>query len=326
MNCGFRYNYLWFPLLAMVCFAGSATPALSQEIGDRQRIQVESALVTVPVNVRDARGVSLDGLPATAFKLFEDGRQVQVPLFLTSEDPVKIALLIDTSRSATTVLKKIKKAALQFLKQMRPRDLVMVASFDSDVEVLCPLSSDARELKESINRAKSGGTYTRMRNAIQEVVQRRFRTVTGHKAIVLLTDGRDQGSRLSAKDLLNVVESSNTPIYSIVYSVDAAELMKELFGVAPRNGSSGGTWREQEKEAAQYLDKISDLSAGRFYTSDIKDLDRVFRQIAGELRSQYLLGFYPEKSKLDGKAHSLVVSVSVPDAIVRSRRSYLAAP
>lgn len=326
MNSDSRYSCPWLPLLVLVCLACNAPSALSQKPGDQQKIQVESALVTVPVNVHDVRGVSLDGLPATAFRLFEDGRQVQVPLFLTSEDPVKIALLIDTSRSATTVLKKIKKAALQFLKQMRPQDLAMVAGFDSDVEVLCPLSSDARELKESINRAKSGGSYTRMRDAIQEVVQTRLRTVTGHKAIVLLTDGRDQGSRLSAKELLNVVASSNTPIYSIMYSVDAAELMKELFGVAPRNTSSGGTWREQEKEAAQYLDKMSDLSAGRFYTSEIKDLDRVFRQIAGELRSQYLLGFYPEKSKFDGKAHSLVVSVSVPDAIVRSRRSYLAAP
>ena len=90
--------------------------------------------------------------------------------------------------------------------------------------------------------------------------------------------------------------------------------------------ATGDSWKEQEKEAAHYLDKISDLSAGRLYDSDIKDLDRAFRQISEELRSQYLLGFYPEKSKLDGAAHTLVVSVSVPDAVVRSRRSYRAAP
>jgi len=310
----------------MVCCFCRPTAAVSQEIGAPQNIQVESALVTVPVVARDVHGKYLNGLPMASFKLFEDGLQVPVSLFLTSEDPVKIALLIDTSRSATTVLKKIKKAAGQFIEKMRPQDLAMVASFDSEVQVLCPLSSDARELKESIRRARAGGTYTRMRDAVQEIVQRRFRTIAGRKAIILLTDGRDQGSRLPAKDLLGVVASSNTPIYSIFYSVDPLELMKELFGVAPRHGGSGGSWREQEKEAAQYLDKISDLSAGRAYTSNIKDLDRAFREIHEELRSQYLLGFYPEQSKLDGAEHSLVVSVSVPDAVVRSRRSYRAAP
>jgi Ca-activated chloride channel family protein len=202
----------------------------------------------------------------------------------------------------------------------------MVACFDSEVQVLCPLSSDARELKEAIHRAKSGGSYTKMRDAINEIVQQRFRTITGRKAIILLTDGRDQGSRLSAKDLLHVVASSNTPIYSIFYTVDPRELMKELFGITPRRAGSGAAWKEQEKEAAQYLDKISDLSAGRLFTSDIKDLDQVFRQISDELRSQYLLGFYPAKSKLDGAEHTLVVSVSVPEAVVGSRRSYRVAP
>ena len=264
-----------FALVCVVCSAMSIEP---RQTGDPRNFQVESALVTVPVVVRDAQGRFLNGLPPGSFKLFEDGRQVPVSLFLASEDPVKIALLIDTSRSATTVLKKIKKAASQFVRQMRPQDLAMVASFDSELQVLCPLSSNARELNDSIKRAKCGGSYTRLRDVIREMVQERFRTFTGRKAIILLTDGRDQGSRMTAKELLDAVASSNTPIYSIFYSVDPRELMKELFGVAPRKGGSAVSWKEQEKEAAQYLDTISDLSAGRLFASDIKDLDQVFRK------------------------------------------------
>ena len=165
MNGNYRWQIPGIIGLSIVCFVCQAMSLEPQHPGDPQNIQVESALVTVPVVVRDAQGQYLNGLPPASFKLFEDGRQVPVSLFLTSEDPVKIALLIDTSRSATTVLKKIKKAAGQFLKQMRPQDLAMVAGFDSEVQVLCPFSSDARELKESINRAKSGGTYTRMHDA-----------------------------------------------------------------------------------------------------------------------------------------------------------------
>lgn len=326
MNANRRRNFLPIVWLAVLGFLHGTPHAGSQEAGDPQKIHVKSALVTVPVVVRDAQGRILHGLPPGAFKLFEDGTQVPVSLFLASEEPVKILLLIDTSRSATTVLRKIKKAATQFLKQMRPQDLVMVASFDSEMQVLCPLSSDAQELRQSIDRARSGGSYTRMRDAIHEMVQGRFRAIPGRSAIILLTDGRDQGSRVSSRELLHAVASSNTPIYSIFYRVDPRELMKELFGIAPRYGGSSAAWKEQEKEAAQFLDGISDLSAGRLHTSDIKDLDHVFRQISEELRSQYLLGFYPEKLKLDGSAHSLVVSVSVPDAVVRSRRSYRAAP
>jgi Ca-activated chloride channel family protein len=326
INKNSRRHFLRLVCSALVLVVCHATSGASQETGDPRHFQVESALITVPVVVRDAQGSFVNGLPAGSFKLFEDGRQVPVSLFLTSEDPIKIALLIDTSRSATTVLKKIKKAAGQFLKQMRSQDLAMVASFDSEMRVLCPLSSDARELKEAIKGAKSGGAYTRMRDAIHEIVQGRSRSIAGRKAIILLTDGRDQASRIAAKDLLDTVASSNMPIYSIFYNVDPRGLMKELFGIPTRFGGAGDSWKEQEKEAAQYLDKISDLSAGHLYASDIKNLDGVFRQISDELRSQYLLGFYPEKSKLDGAAHTLVVSVSVPDAVVRSRRSYRAAP
>jgi len=322
----FRRHILWLTSCLAACLCYGTTLRGFQEIENPRKIQVESALVAVPVVVRDDQGRFLDAVSPDSFKLFEDGRQVPISLFLTSEDPIKIALLMDTSRSATTVLGKIKKAASQFLKQMRPRDLAMVVSFDSEMQVLCPLSSDGRELRESIGRARSGGSYTRMRDAIREIVQGRFRTMTGRKAIVLLTDGRDQGSRLSAKDLLDAVASSNTPIYSIFYNVDPRELMKELFGIAPRRGGFGASWKEQEREAAQYLENISELSAGRFYKSDIKDLDRVFRQISEELRSQYLLGFYPDKSKLDGAAHTLVVSVAIPDTVVRSRRSYRSVP
>jgi VWFA-related protein len=165
-----------------------------------------------------------------------------------------------------------------------------------------------------------------MRDAVDEIARRRFRSLTGRKAVILLTDGQDQGSQISAEDLLNTVASSNTLIYSIFYKVDPRELMKELFGVSAHKRKIAVSWDEHEKEAAHYLENLSDLSAGRLYSSSVKELDRVFTQISEELRSQYLLGFYPDNSKLDGAMHSLVVSVTIPEAVVRSRRSYRAIP
>jgi Ca-activated chloride channel homolog len=310
--------------MVLFLLLGCATKGTCQENLNPQKIRVESTLITVPVIVSDQKGIFLPGLSGSTFKLFEDGAPVPISLFLTSEDPVKIALLIDTSISTTTVLKKIKQAAEQFLLQLRPKDMAMVASFDSEIQVLCPFSSDPKELKEGIRSARSGGSQTKMRDAINQTALQRFRSITGRKAIIVLTDGQDRGSRISARDLLYSVASSNTLIYSIFYRVDPRQLMKELFGVPPRKGAATASWDELEAQAAQYLDKLAELSAGRFYRSNATELDVVFKQISDELRAQYLLGFYPDTSKLDGSTHTLVVSVSVPDAVVRSRLSYRA--
>lgn len=102
-------------------------------------------------------------------------------------------------------------------------------------------------------------------------------------------------------------------------------MMRRMFGVESRRGATV-SWDEYEKKAVQYLTQISELSAGRVYTSNVGELTRAFSQISGELRAQYLLGFYPESSKLDGALHNLEVSVSVPNAVLRSRRSYRTLP
>jgi|WetSurMetagenome_2_1015567.scaffolds.fasta_scaffold13628_2 VWFA-related protein len=318
-------------LLAILLFLAAPFAMGRQEPPAPQRIQVESALVTVPVIVSDARGKYVPGLSSNDFKLFEDGAQVPVPLFLTADDPIKIALLLDTSRSTTTVLGQIKKSAARFLQQMRPQDQATVLSFDSEVTVLCPLTADLQEIGRAIDQAKAGGSGTRMRDAIIQTVVERFRTISGRKAIVLLTDGQDHGSGISAEGLIDGVAASSTLIYSIFYHVDPHELMKEIIGSSARlpkavkqKDGARDPWQQREEQAAEYLDRISEASAGRFYRSGVTEFDKTFKQILTELRSQYLLGYYPDKSKLDGKSHVLDVQVSVQDVVVRSRRSYRA--
>jgi VWFA-related protein len=295
-------------------------------------MRVESALVTVPVMVSDSQGRFLPGLNADAFHLYQDGVPVPVSLFLTSEAPIQIAILLDTSPSTATVLNNIKKAADRFLLQMRPKDLAMVVSLDSAVQVLCPFTANPQELSQAIYGAKGDGVSTRIRDALMEIAQNRFRSISGRKAIILLTDGEDHGSEVSAPDLLDGIAASSTAVYSIFFHVDPRQLMKELVGgssgmpKSARGRKTGSTdpWQQREAQAAEFLEKVSDISAGRFYRSDVTELDKAFKRISDELRSQYLLGFYPDKSKLDGQAHTLEVRVAIPDAVVRSRRSYKA--
>jgi Ca-activated chloride channel homolog len=291
------------------------------------QIHVESALVTVPVIVSDSEGKFIPGLKAEEFKLFQDGAPEKISLFLSSEEPFKIALLLDSSISTKSVLGRIKKAARTFLKQMRPNDLAMIVSFDSDIRVLCPLSSDRKELERAIATAETQGSVTKLRDAIVQI-QNRFRPFSGRKAIVLLTDGDDHGSVIKPLQLRDEVLSSGSLIYSMFYDTDYTELMKE-FGMPSNMPSSSrkrqetdAAWEEQKKKSALYLQELSELSAGRFYRSKITEFDQVFKQISDELHSQYLLGFYPDASKFDGKLHSLSVQLNLQNVTVRSRPSY----
>ncbi|HYK92403.1 MAG TPA: VWA domain-containing protein [Acidobacteriota bacterium] len=317
---------VWF----LVSFQDQAPARHAQQI---PAIRVESALVNVPVIVSDDKGRYIPGLRGGDFELFQDEVPQTIALFAASEEPIRIGLLLDTSKSTITVLNRIKKAAEAFILQLRPQDQAFVASFDSDIRYLSPFSSDRRELGAAVRSARIAEyTGTKMRDAILEVMQRKFRPAQGRKAIILLTDGQDYGSSVSPPDLLRAVAASNTVIYSIHYNVDPRAVMKKLFGVHSRLPAykSGGrrgpyaVWSEREDEAAAYLDELSELSAGRFFRSDVTDLTHAFAQVAEELRHQYLLGFYPDQSKLDGKSHSLRVEVSLPDARVRARRSYQA--
>jgi Ca-activated chloride channel family protein len=311
-------------------------PALvlqAQQIPPPPSIRVESALVGVPVVVTDDRGRYVPGLSGADFKLYQDDAPQPFSFFAAADEPIRIGLLLDTSKSTITVLNKIKKAARDFLRNMRPQDQCFVVSFDAEIKYLCPFTTDQRELEDAVRRAKVGGyTGTRMRDAIVEAMHNKLRSTLGRKAIVLLTDGQDFGSEASGAELLNAVAASNTVLYPIHYSVDPRKVMR-LFGVRSRlpsytPGDKHGpyaAWDERADEAAAYLKELSDLSAGSFFSSDVTDLKQTFARVTEELRHQYLLGFYPDKSKLDGKVHSLRVEVSLPNVTIRARRSYRAA-
>jgi Ca-activated chloride channel homolog len=314
-KCSFHFSMIWITAFAITISPFLAAPAF-------QVIRVESALVTVPVIVSDSQGRLIPGLKADSFELFNDGIPEKISLFLSSDDSFKIALLLDTSTSTTTVLRKIKQAAKRFLLQMKSNDIAMVVSFDSNIRILNPFSSDLRELERAIDKAEASGSGTKLRDAISNI-QNRFRSISGRKAIVLLTDGDDHGSVVSRSELRDAVLSSGVQIYSVFYNIDLQKLMKELFAVTPkRNKEIYSAWAERMDMAAQYLQEISELSAGRFYKSKVTELDKAFRQVSEELHSQYLIGFYPDISKLEGNLHSIVVKVNYEGAVVRNRRNY----
>lgn len=303
----------------------TASP-FAQEDNSRA-IKLKSTLVSVPVVVSDRQGRYIAGLKAEDFTLFKDRSQQAIAVFEATEEPLNVALLLDTSKSARDVLDEIKDAARGFLKTLRPQDRAMVVSFDYDVHVLSALTSDRRALERAIEDVEIGEYVgTTLRDAVVKATNQSFKDTKGRKAIILLTDGKDHGSRISEADLLDSVAESDAMIYSIFYSTGFGQgfdgWRRDRFPRRQRGARRRERAERRNEEAEVFLQELSEASAGRFYSSEVTDLKETFNLIAEELRHQYRLGFYANDEKADGAEHRLTVQVARPGAVVRARRSY----
>src|SRR5262249_23809727 len=137
---------------ALICCAMCviAADAQTQKQDSEQTFKIDTTLVSVPVIVSDRQGRYIAGLKAADFTLYEDHVKQPIVFFADTEEPINVALLLDTSKSAMLVLDDIKKTAKDFVKQLRPQDRAMIASFDYDTIALCELTSD-RETEGQAN-------------------------------------------------------------------------------------------------------------------------------------------------------------------------------
>lgn len=338
--------------LALI-FCASGPTSLGQQKSSEAPIKIQSTLVNVPAIVSDRQGRYIAGLKIDDFKLYEDRVQQPIAFFDAAEQPLNIALLLDTSRSTFDVINDIRDAAKNFIKELRPQDRAMVVSFDYDVHELCPLTSDRKTLERAIKNARIGEYFgTTLRDAVAEIIQHSFKKLDGRKAIILLTDRKDFGSEVSEEELLDGASESDAMIYSVFYETSFPRRFRDPGRMPPPfpRGRRGGWGRrgvvmrdpyppmqrrpqadqrrerveEKNEDATRFLTRLSEVSAGRFYASKVTDLKKTFNLIAEELRHQYLLGFYPDSSKLDGSRHRLQVEVTAANAVVRARRSYMA--
>jgi VWFA-related protein len=217
----------------------------------------------------------------------------------------------------------------------------MIVSFDYQVNVLCGLTNDRERLKRVIINAEIGAQFgTVLRDAVFETVYKNFAGVKGRKAVVLLTDGKDFGSLTGSDELIYRLEESDTLVYSIFYETGFMQrrMMRQNFPFPGRRGGGGAVRRrdrfpgdrfperrqrneQANEDAVDYLRELADVSAGRFYQSEIKDLSKTFEAIAEELRKQYLIGFYPENVEA-GKVYQIKVKTDRSDAVVRSKNTF----
>ncbi|HEX6043322.1 MAG TPA: VWA domain-containing protein [Pyrinomonadaceae bacterium] len=313
----------------------SGGPAKAEEVGEGDVLRIDTNLVTVPVSVMDRQGKFISDLRREQFHVFENGVEQQIAHFAPTGNPFTVALLLDTSGSTFFHLWEIKEAAIAFAKQLRPQDRVLVVTFDRLVMLLTEATNDLNVVTEVIQRDAITGFSTRLYDAVDLVIKRRLNKIPGRKAIVLFTDGVDTASyQASYKSTLRAIDELDVLIYPVQYDtidfINATLDPKALKELNDRNAELPTPKPVQRasdpnyKRADEYLQQLADKTGARLYqANDRAELSAAFSKIAGELRCQYSLGYYPPDTIGSDERRQIKVRVDRTDVAVRARDSYV---
>lgn len=300
-------------------------------------IRFDTALVTIPVTVQDRYGRYVPQLRRENFRILENGVQQKIAYFATTDSPFSVVLLLDTSGSTRLRLDDIQNAAINFVSKLKPSDSVMVMSFDDRIDIRCNATTDRDVITKAIRKTRTGGG-TRLYDAIDDILTKQLKTISGRKAVVLFTDGVDTASRrATSHSTMRLAEESEAAIYTVDYDTSGGGGFGRGMPVPggrgtilgwpfPRTGipGGGGATREDYRQAVAYLKALSDKTGGRFYDGDsLFGIAQAFTWIAEELGRQYSIGYYPSKPGQNGERRQIKVRVTESDLVVKARDSYI---
>ncbi len=275
-------------------------------------VRVDVEMVNIPVVASDMHGKFVPDLTARDFRLFEDGQEQPIDRVIPEAEPFNVVLLMDISGSTRDKWPEIRMAAREFMDALRPDDRLMLISYGSWVYIDSEFTNDREQLYRAFSLIVFGG-WSRLYDALDLTVTERLKKIPGRKAIVLLTDGWDTWSRLAtAQSTLAKIEESDVLIYALQYDTRNRYLMMPNIG-------------EIYSKNAQYLLDLCERGGGRHYNAEtIPNLRNAFMEIAGELRHQYMICYYPTQQGGNDSYHRIRVEVSRPDVRIRARPGYRA--
>ena len=317
-----RRQFPRFLFLAFVALWPS--PLIAQEAPPGPPIRVTVNVVNVLATVRDSRGRIIPDLRKEDFEIREEGQKQEISFFSKeSAEPLTLGVLVDTSISQERVLPVEQGAATRFLQQVvKPKDLVFVIAFDVDVNLLQDFTNEVGRLERAVERTvinapfspvsrgpfETGCKGTKLYDSIYLAAAEKLATEAGRKALLILTDGEDCGSRMTLNQALEAAQRSDT----VIYVVNVADP-----GFYYRRGAF--------YSGESVIKKVAEETGGRAITvSDPKKLAKAFDQIAEEMRSQYAIGYVPTNKNRDGSYRRIKLQVKQGGYKVLARRGYYA--
>lgn len=281
-------------LLILCALLAGLAPVLAEE--PETTFKVDVKLVNVFVTVTDSRGAPVTGLQKENFLLKENGEEQKIAIFSKeSALPLSIVLAVDTSLSTRKDLPLELASARKFAHAIvRPQDGLAVYKFSEEVSQMVPFTSDLKKIDSGIDKERNGAA-TALYDAVylgSHALSRR----QGRKVMVVITDGGDTMSQVDYKEALRAAQEAEAILYSII--------------VVPIEASAG---RDTGGEHA--LIQISTDTGGKYYyAKSLAQLDEAFQKISDELRTQYLLSYYPSEHGSGSEFRQLRIDLTNPPA------------
>jgi VWFA-related protein len=311
-------------------------------------------VVNVLASVHNGKNEIVKDLKQEDFTIEEDGRPQVIKYFARETDlPMTIGLMVDTSGSQRRVLGKEKTATSDFISQVlrEDKDKAFLIKFDAEAEEMQELTSSKKKLQSALNdvegasprqlqrrndpNSTSGGSGGNQRagtilyDAILLASNEELKKVPGRKAMILLTDGDDHGSRTSLSECIEAAQRADTIVYSIYFTDQESNNSGPSFGgpgMGRHGGGGGGRQRQQQMsrgDGKKILQRISKETGGTFFEVTKKmSIDKIYQQIEEELRSQYNLGYTPDKG--DAGFRKIKVTAKGKGLVVQTRDGYYA--
>jgi VWFA-related protein len=267
-------------------------PAPPKEQQPTPNIRVDTSLVLIPVSVNDPLNRPVTGLEKDNFRLFDDRLEQAITQFAMDDEPVAVGLVFDTSGSMGGKLNTSRMAARQFFNTSSPEeDEFFLVEFDDKPRLEVPLTKNTGTIEAQLTFSRSHGS-TALLDAILLAVHEMRRSQKKKKALLIISDGGDNHSRYTQKEVENVVRESDVLIYSI--------------------GVFGGGSTPEEYSGPSLLSHLSESTGGRLYPAIAADMPDIAKKIGVDLRNRYVLGYAPANQVRDGRYHRVDVRIVPP--------------
>ena len=286
-----------------------------QVLDQEGRIEIKTDLVELDVMVVDQNNAPVMNLKKEDFSVYEDKVKQTIENVNREEVPVSFGLVIDTSGSMRSKLQTVSDASVSLIKQMRLDDEAFVASFKTEPELVQDFTADRRELEDAISELYTSGGTALLDAIIATADYAQQKGKRRRKALVVITDGMERNSSVKEKEVMEAIKEDEVQVYLVGF-IDEEMEEKSLFGKSPA------------KRARDLLSRLADDSGGRaYFPKDISEIPSVAAQIAKDLRTQYVVSYYPTNENRDGAFRTVQVSVNSQGTrklIARTRRGYYA--
>ena len=275
-------------------------------------IQIDVNMVIVNVTVTDPYDRIVTGLDQTNFQVYDEKVEQKIAAFSTEDAPISVGLIFDSSGSMSDKIQKSKEAALQFFKTSNPQDEFMLIDFNERANLLASFTSKFENIEDRLLFLKSGGK-TSLLDAIYLGINEMKKATTNRKALLLISDGGDNHSRYTERDIKRAIKESDVQLYSV--------------GVFEPLASRGRTI--EEAGGPGLLAELSEVSGGRMFSVESADeLPDIAEKISIELRNQYVIGYKPSNLVRDGRWRRIKVKLNPPRGLpplqVYARTGYYA--